>query len=97
MLTDQEYELLKRVAESGGAYRPRDRWEEETLQELGKRGLVASEKRQDKSGYPGKMLDKQSEDESYKRYKHRCYRNLVLKSLLTFLLGLFFTALLKAL
>lgn len=33
--------------------------------------------------------DSQSED--YKRYKHVCYQNLVLKSLLAFLLGLLFS------
>ena len=32
-----------------------------------------------------------AEEESYKRYKHRCYRNLIIKSLLYFLLGLLFT------
>ena len=31
-----------------------------------------------------------AEEEGYKRYKHRCYRNLVIKSLLYFLLGLLF-------
>ena len=97
MLTHQEYKLLKRVAKSRGVYRPRDRWEEETLQELQRRGLVTSEKRQDKSDNPGKVFDEDAEEKSYKRYKHRCYRNLVLESLLAFLLGILLTALLKAL
>ena len=34
------------------------------------------------------MLYEYAEDESYKRYKHRQYRNLILKSLLAFMLGL---------
>ena len=37
---------------------------------------------------PSKMLYEYAEDESYKRYKHRQYRNLILKSLLAFMLGL---------
>lgn len=32
----------------------------------------------------------ETEDESYRRYKHRCYRNLVLKSLLSLLIGMLF-------
>lgn len=45
--------------------------------------------------YPIKMFDHKTEDESYKRYKHRCYRNLILKALLFFILGLFCGRLLK--
>ena len=37
----------------------------------------------------------EAEEESWKRYKLACYRNLILKSLLTFLLGLFLAVLLK--
>ena len=43
---------------------------------------------------PPKGLDKtrkviyyDTQDERYKRYKHLCYRNLLLKSALTYLLG----------
>lgn len=45
-------------------------------------------KRANPGEYTNVMLDQEAEEESYKRYKHRCYRNLVLKSLLTFLLGM---------
>ena len=34
------------------------------------------------------MLYYQSQDESYTRYKHRCYRNLLLKAILFFFFGL---------
>lgn len=34
------------------------------------------------------MLGEDAEDVSYERYKKICYRNLILKSLLFFLLGL---------
>ena len=43
----------------------------------------------------GVMFDEQAEDESYRRYKDLCYRNLILKSLLSFGLGLFCMALFK--
>ena len=33
-------------------------------------------------------FNEETEDESYKRYKHRCYRNLIIKALLFFILGL---------
>lgn len=36
----------------------------------------------------GGVLQNDAEEEGYKRYKHRCYRQLVVKSLLSFLLGL---------
>lgn len=35
----------------------------------------------------GKVLHEDTQDERYKRYKHLCYRNLLLKSALTFLFG----------
>lgn len=38
-------------------------------------------------GNAGKVLRKDAKDERYKRYKHLCYRNLLLKSALTFLFG----------
>lgn len=41
-----------------------------------------------KSEYSGVMLGEEAEDISYERYKKICYRNLILKSLLFFLLGL---------
>ena len=41
-----------------------------------------------KTDNPGVMLGDDSEDISYERYKKICYRNLILKSLLFFLLGL---------
>ena len=34
------------------------------------------------------MLYYEAQDESYKRYKHLQYRNLILESLLAFVLGL---------
>ena len=37
----------------------------------------------------------ETEDESYKRYKQIQYRNLILKSLLSFLLGLILAAFIK--
>lgn len=40
----------------------------------------------------GKVLHEDAKDERYKRYKHLCYRNLLLKSALTFLLGILFSA-----
>ena len=36
----------------------------------------------------GIMLYYESQDEGYKRYKHRCYRNLILEALLAFALGI---------
>lgn len=42
-----------------------------------------------------KFLSGIKEEESWKRCKLACYRNLILKSLLTFLLGLFLAVLLK--
>ena len=45
----------------------------------------------------GKVLDKQAEDESYKRYKHVQYRNLIIKSLLTLFLGLVLAVIFKLL
>lgn len=47
--------------------------------------------------YAAKILNNKTEDETYKRYKHRCYRNLVLKSLLSFLLGLLVSFLFRCL
>lgn len=41
-----------------------------------------------KSDKTGKVIQKETEDKSYKRYKHICYRKLVLKGLLFFILGL---------
>lgn len=35
----------------------------------------------------GKVFHEDAKDERYKRYKHLCYRNLLLKSALTFLFG----------
>lgn len=52
-------------------------------------------KREKKAHDSSKVFYNEAEDESYRRYKHSCYRNLILKSLLTFILGLFLAALLK--
>ena len=41
------------------------------------------------------MLYKHSNDESYRRYKYIQYRNLVLKSLLSFILGILFAFFIK--
>ena len=38
-----------------------------------------------------------AKEESYKRYKHRCYRNLVIKALLYFLFGFVFSLLFRLL
>ena len=45
----------------------------------------------------GKVLHEDAQDERYKRYKHLCYRNLLLKSALAFLLGILFSAFLGGL
>ena len=47
--------------------------------------IKQSKKKADNTGV---MLGENAEDVSYKRYKKICYRNLILKSLLFFLLGL---------
>ncbi len=44
-----------------------------------------------------KVLNEYSHEERYKRYKRRCYRNLIVKSLLTFSLGLIVSAIFKML
>jgi len=44
---------------------------------------------------PRTVLYYESQDESYRRYKHLCYRNLILKSSLFFVFGLFIAFLLK--
>lgn len=48
-------------------------------------------------GNAGKVLRKDAKDERYKRYKHLCYRNLLLKSALAFFLGILFSAFLDGL
>lgn len=45
--------------------------------------------------YPGAKFYYQSQDESYRRYKHLCYRNLILEATLPFILGLLFSFFLK--
>lgn len=45
----------------------------------------------------GKVLHEDTQNERYKRYKHLCYRNLLLKSALTFLFGILFSAFLGGL
>lgn len=52
-------------------------------------------KREKKAHDSSKMFYNEAEDESYKRYKNRCYRNLIIKSLLTFFLGLLIASLFK--
>lgn len=42
-------------------------------------------KKRDKTGI---MLYYQAQDEGYRRYKHLCYRNLILEALLAFCLGI---------
>ena len=44
-------------------------------------------KRMQKIQKSRKVFDEHSEEERYKRYKHVQYRNLVLKSTLTFVVG----------
>ena len=45
----------------------------------------------------GKVLYEDTQNERYKRYKHLCYRNLLLKSALAFFLGILFSAFLGGL
>ena len=45
-------------------------------------------KRQNKANDACVMFYDQAEEERYKRYKHVCYRNLVIKALLALVLGL---------
>ena len=45
----------------------------------------------------GKVLHEDTQNERYKRYKHLCYRNLLLKSALAFLLGILFSVFLGGL
>ena len=44
---------------------------------------------------PSEMLHEKTQNESYKRYKHLCYRNLILEALLALALGLFAAAVFK--
>lgn len=37
---------------------------------------------------PGDVFSQDAKDEQYKRYKYVCYRKLIIKSLLAFLLGM---------
>ena len=45
----------------------------------------------------GKVFHEDTQNERYKRYKHLCYRNLLLKSAFAFLLGILFSAFLGGL
>ena len=45
----------------------------------------------------GKVIYYDTQDERYKRYKHLCYRDLLLKSAFAFLLGILFSAFLDGL
>lgn len=45
----------------------------------------------------GKVFHEDAKDERYKRYKHLCYRDLLLKSAFAFLLGILFSAFLDGL
>ena len=54
-------------------------------------------KRKEPANDIGVVLDNNTDEESYKRYKYIQYRNLVLKSLLTFVLGLIMSAIFKML
>lgn len=40
----------------------------------------------------GKAIYYDAQDERYKRYKHLCYRDLLLRSALAFLLGILFSS-----
>ena len=44
---------------------------------------------------PYVMFGKETADERYKRYKHRRYRQLILQSLLYFIIGLLFAFITK--
>lgn len=50
-----------------------------------------------RSDYSGKVLYYQSQDEGYRRYKHRCYRNLLIETAVSLLLGFIFGFLIKVL
>lgn len=52
-------------------------------------------KRCKETDHSGVVLNEEPNEESYKRYKYLCYRNLILKSLLTFVLGLLVAYMLK--
>ena len=54
-------------------------------------------KRQKPLSNTSPMLNKETEDKSYKWYKYRCYCNLIVKSLLAFFIGLILSAILKVL
>lgn len=43
----------------------------------------------------GVVFDQEAKEESYKRYKHLCYRNLAIEAALAFVLGLLFAFLFK--
>ena len=45
----------------------------------------------------GKVIYYDTQDERYKRYKHLCYRDLLLRSAFAFLLGILFSAFLGGL
>lgn len=45
----------------------------------------------------GKAIYYDTQNERYKRYKHLCYRNLLLKSAFAFLLGILFSTFLDGL
>lgn len=57
--------------------------------------LFRPKKRNDQFNNPRVMFNDEAEEERYKRYKHACYRNLVLKALLSFSLGLLLMFLFK--
>ena len=99
MLANREYRLLKRAREHGllnaSQLSVMDRI---TLRRLVKRGYLEPSKKtgEQQSGNPGEMFDKQAEEKRYRRYKHRCYRDLILKALLSFGLGLLFAFVFKS-
>ena len=59
--------------------------------------MKSRKKRNDPRNDTGLVFHHESEEESYKRYKHRCYRNLILEALLFFIIGLLFAAYLRTL
>lgn len=97
-LTNKEYRLLKRISKRplrSGRINPKDMAALSRLIELGYVERSFSQQGNNQLNDTGEMLNKKTEDESYRRYKHIQYRNLVLKSLLTFFLVLLFSYILK--
>lgn len=97
-LTEEEYKLLKQTAEHDSiTMESMTKQDKRILKRLIALGYVAplSDESEKQTNYTSEVLNEKSKDERYQRYKYQCYRNLILKSLLAFIFGLFLCALLK--